>query len=163
SLGPRQIFNLERFTPEQAAEIFRVLAESAQLKCDPGFIEEMTAQELAASDDGLISPVDIQILSWMLTRQSSGKERAFTRNAFQKLGGVEGLLERFLTRALDARETLSRRQAATKALLALTDLERNTRAGVLRLDDLRTKLGDALSDSELKEAVEWLTRGDVRL
>ncbi len=163
SLGPQQIFNPERFTPEQAAEIFRVLAESAQLECDQGFIEEMTAQELASSDDGLISPVDIQILAWMITRQSAAEERAFTRNAFQKLGGVEGLLERFLARALDARETPPRRQAATKALLALTDLERNTRAGVLTLDDLRRKLGDAVPDFELKEAVEWLTRGDVRL
>ena len=163
SLGPQQIFTPERFTPEQAAEIFRVLADSAQLECDQGFIEEMTAQELAASDDGLISPVDIQILAWMITRQSTGEERAFTRSAFQKLGGVEGLLERFLTRALDARETPPRRQAATKALLALTDLERNTRAGALTLDDLRHKLGDAVPDSELKEAVEWLTRGDVRL
>jgi hypothetical protein len=60
SPGPQQIFNPERFTPEQAAEIFRGLAESAQLECDRGFIEEVTAQELAASDDGLISPVDIQ-------------------------------------------------------------------------------------------------------
>src|SRR5262245_49120740 len=163
SLGPHQIFNLERFTPEQAAEIFRVLAESAQLECDSGFIEEITAQELATFDDGLISPVDIQILAWMITRQSAGEERAFTRIAFQKLGGIEGLLERFLARALDARETPPRRQAATKALLALTDLERNTRAGALTLDDLRHKLGDALSDSELKEAVGWLSRGDVRL
>jgi tetratricopeptide (TPR) repeat protein len=163
SLGPQQIFNLERFTPEQAAEIFHILAESAQLEWDRGFIEEVTARELAASDDGLISPVDIQILAWMIARQSAGEDRAFTRSAFQKLGGVEGLLERFLTRALDARETTPRRQAATKALLALTDLERDTRAGALTLDDLRHKLGDAVPDSELKEAIEWLTRGDVRL
>src|SRR5262249_24923239 len=89
SLGPQQIFTLERFTPDQAAEICRVLAESAQLEYDPGFIEDVTAQELAASDDGLISPVDIQILAWMITRQSAGEERAFTHSAFQKLGGVE--------------------------------------------------------------------------
>src|SRR5262249_4411594 len=114
SPGPQQIFNPERFTPEQAAGICRVLAESAQLECDQGFIEEVTAQDLAAPDDGLISPVDIQILAWMITRQSAGEERAFTQRAFQKLGGVEGLLERFLTRALDARETPPRRQAATE-------------------------------------------------
>jgi hypothetical protein len=162
SLGPQQIFNLERFTPEEAAEIFRVLAESAQLECDRGFIEEMTARELASPDDGLISPVDIQILAWMITLQSVGEERAFTRRAFQKLGGVERLLERFLTRALEALDT-PRRQAATKVLLALTDLERNTRAGALTLDDLRRKLGGAVSDSELRDAAEWLTRGDVRL
>lgn len=163
SLEPQQNFNLERFPPEKAAEIFRVIAESAQLECDWRFVEEMTARELASPDDGRISPVDIQILAWMITCQSAGEERAFTRSAFQKLGGVEGLLERFLTRALDARETPSRRQAATKVLLALTDLERNTRAGTLTLDDMRHKLGGAVSDSELREAAEWLTRGDVRL
>ena len=158
SLGPRQIFTAERFTPDQAAEIFRVLAESAQLECDKVFIEEVTARELAASDDGLISPVDIQIQAWMITRQSTGEERAFTRNAFQKLGGVEGLLERFLTRALDARETPQRRQAVTKALLALTDLERNTRAGALTLDDLRRKLGNAVPDSELLAPPDFVGR-----
>ncbi len=34
---------------------------------------------------------------------------------------------------------------------------------MLTLDELRQKLGDALTDAELKEAVEWLSRGDVRL
>jgi hypothetical protein len=34
---------------------------------------------------------------------------------------------------------------------------------VLTLDDLRRKLGGSIPESELKETVEWLTRGDVRL
>jgi transposase-like protein len=163
SLGPQQVFNLDKFTPEQSAEIFRVIAELAQLEYSQGFIEEMAAQELAATEDGLISPVDIQILAWMIARQAGAEERAFTRSSFQKLGGVEGLLERFVTRALDARETPSRRQAAIKVLLALTDLERNARAGVLTLDDLRKRLNSAVSESDLNEAIEWLVRGDVRL
>ncbi len=158
SLGPQQ-----KFRPEQAAAVFHVIAETEKLDCDESFIKELTERELAGADDGLISPVDIQILAWMVTGQAGHDERAFNRTTFQKLGGVEGLLERFLTRALEARETPSRRQAATKVLLALTDLDRNVRAGALTLDELRQKLGGALDDAELKDAVEWLSRGDVRL
>ncbi len=163
SLGPQQKFRLKKFRPEQAAAVFRVIAEAEKLDYDESFIKELTEQELAGADDGLISPVDIQILAWMIAGQASHKERAFNRTTFQKLGGVEGLLERFLTRALEARETPARRQAATKVLLALTDLDRNARAGALTLDELKKKLGGALTDAELKEAVEWLSRGDVRL
>ena len=163
SLGPQQKFRLKKFRPEQAAAVFRVIAETEKLDCDESFIKELTEQELAGADDGLISPVDIQILAWMIAGQAGQGAHAFNRTTFQKLGGVEGLLERFLTRALDARETPARRQAATKVLLALTDLDRNARAGALTLDELRQKLGDALADAELKEAVEWLSRGDVRL
>ena len=163
SLGPQQKFRLKKFHPEQAAAVFRVIAETEKLDCDESFIKELTERELAGVDDGLISPVDIQILAWMIAGQAGHEARAFNRTTFQKLGGVEGLLERFLTRALEARETPARRQAATKVLLALTDLDRNARAGALTLDELRRKLGDALTDAELKEAVEWLARGDVRL
>ncbi|MGE0884601.1 MAG: hypothetical protein AB7P14_13725 [Blastocatellales bacterium] len=163
SLGPQQKFRLKKFRPEQAAAVFRVIADTEKLDCDDGFIKELTEQELAGADDGLISPVDVQILAWMIAGQAGHEERAFNRTTFQKLGGVEGLLERFLTRALEARETPARRQAATKVLLALTDLDRNARAGALTLDELKKKLGGALANTELKEAVEWLSRGDVRL
>jgi tetratricopeptide (TPR) repeat protein len=75
---------------------------------------------------------------------------------------VEGLLERYLTTALEPLVTQSRRQAAIKVLLALTDLERNARAGALTFEDLRRKL-DEIADSELKDAVAYLLLGDVRL
>src|SRR5262249_26215169 len=108
-------------------------------------------------------PVDIQILAWIITLKSAGEERAFTRRAFQKLGGVERLMERFLTLTLEARLAPSQRQAATKVLLALTDLDRNTRAGALTFDELRRNLRGYVSETELREAVRWLTSGDVRL
>src|SRR5262245_16936599 len=89
--------------------------------------------------------------------------RAFNRSTFQKLGGVEGLLDRYLTSTLDTRETQTRRQTAVKVLLALTDLERNTRAGALTTEAIREKLGGDVTDAELKESISWLQRGDVRL
>jgi formylglycine-generating enzyme required for sulfatase activity len=79
------------------------------------------------------------------------------------LGGIEGLLERFLSRVLEVRETEERRQTAIKVLLALTDLERNVRAGVLTMESLQKKLTGSVSDSEITETVQWLARGDVRL
>ncbi|HKQ80396.1 MAG TPA: ATP-binding protein [Blastocatellia bacterium] len=131
SLSPTQSFRLERFEPDQATEVFCFLAEKDGLEYDRKFISEMTRQELADTEDGLISPVDIQVLARMIERQTARGGRAFDRTTFQKLGGVEGLLERYLTIALEPLGTQSRRQAAIKVLLALTDLERNARAGAL--------------------------------
>jgi hypothetical protein len=163
SLSPTQSFRLERFEPDQATEVFCFLAEKEGLEYDRKFISEMTRQDLADAEDGLISPVDIQALARMIERQTTQGARAFNRATFQKLGGVEGLLERYMTIALEPIGSQSRRQAAIKVLLALTDLERNTRAGALTIEDLRRKLGGDVSDSELKDAVAYLLLGDVRL
>lgn len=159
SLGPLQSFRLDKFAPVQAAEIFRVIAEHEKLECDSGFVEKMAAEELADGAEK-VSPVDVQVLAWMIAGQKVAEERAFNEKTFRKLGGVEGLLERFLTRALDARETEQRRQAAVKVLLGLTDLDRNTRAGVLTTAELEEKLKDHLPSGEIIEAIEWLARGD---
>lgn len=163
ALGPGQIFQLEKFTPGEATEIFRVIAETEGLTFDEDFVREIAAQELVDRADGLVSPVDMQILAWMIKGQRTADERAFTRSAYHKLGGLEGLLERFLSRALQARETETRRQAALKVLLAMVDLERNTRAGVLTCEDVGTKLADTVAAEEIQEAVTWLARSDVRL
>jgi tetratricopeptide (TPR) repeat protein len=162
-LGPTQSFRLEKFEPEQAAEVFCVLAERENLEYDRKFISEMTRQELVDIEDGLISPVDIQVLARMIQRQAVREGRAFNRSTFQRLGGVEGLLDRYLTSTVETRETQARRQAAIKVLLALVDLERNTREGALALGLLRRKLGGELSDAELEDTVAWLRRSDVRL
>lgn len=164
SLGPQEHFRLEKFTPKEATEIFRVIAETEDLSFDTNFVEDLAEQELASREDGFISPVDVQILAWMIKLQKTVGERSFTRPVYQKLGGLEGLLERFLSHALQARETEARRQTALKVLLAMTDLELNVRAGVLTIDDIEKKLtGTALPEEEIHEAIEWLSRGDVRL
>jgi tetratricopeptide (TPR) repeat protein len=163
SLGPYQNFRLDKFEPTQAAAIFKTIATHEKLTCDFDFVQKMAAEELASADDGLISPVDIQVLAWMIAGQRREEDRAFNEKTFHKLGGVDGLLERFLTRVLDARETETRKQAAIKTLLALTDLDRNARAGVLTRKELEEKLQDHLTRTEIAEAIQWLARGDVRL
>jgi tetratricopeptide (TPR) repeat protein len=164
ALGPSQNFRLERFEHEQATEVFCAIAQTDHLSYDRNFIAEMAREELADHEDGLVSPVDIQVLAWMVAGQKAQDDRAFNRATFQKLGGVDGLLERYLYRVLETRETATRRQAAVKVLLALTDLERNTRAGALSLSDLcdNEKLKD-IANGDVREAVEWLARSDVRL
>jgi hypothetical protein len=152
---------LEKFEPREAASVIGVIAREAKIELDEDFVKEMTKHELANREDGTVSPVDIQIFSWMIDGQKSSEERAFNRKAFQKLGGVEGLLERFLNRALNARETDARRQSAIKVMLALTD--QNVRAGALSLKNLKEKLKEVVPDSDIEEAVSWLARGEVRL
>ena len=161
SLGPRQSIRLDKFEPEKAAKILQVIAETTGLSCDEAFVKEFTEQQLAGEDGG-VSPVDIQILAWMIASQTSREGRAFDRASFQKLGGIEGLLERFLSRALEARET-ERQQVAIKVLLALVDLDGNARAGVSTLDELRAKLAGTVSEADAREALAWLVRPDVRL
>ncbi|HEU0184306.1 MAG TPA: NACHT domain-containing protein [Blastocatellia bacterium] len=163
SLGPTQSFRLEKFEPGQAAEILCVLAEQEKIEYDRKFISRIAWEELADAEDGLVSPVDIQVMARMIQRQASREGRAFNQSTFQKLGGVEGLLDRYLTSAVETRETQGRRQAAIKVMLALIDLERNARAGALTLETLREKLGDDLNGSELEETIAWLARSDVRL
>src|SRR5262249_19488245 len=65
SLGPAQDFRLERFEPDQATEVICFLAEKEGLEYDRKFISEMARQELADTEDSLISPVDVQVLARM--------------------------------------------------------------------------------------------------
>ena len=153
SLGLQQNFRLERFEPQEATAVFGVIAECEGLTFDKRFVEEIAAQELASREDGLVSPVDVQILAWMIRGQKNVEEQAFNRQAFQKLGGVEGLMERFLSNALGARGHEEQRQTAIKVLVAMTDLERNARAGVLTVDGLQKKLSSTVTPTDLEEAV----------
>lgn len=98
----------------------------------------------------------------MITAQNTSELRAFNRNAFQKFGGVEELLSRYLKQVLLAQTMKTRREAAVKVLLALTDLEQQVRSGVLTLEELATK-NTHVQSKEIKEAVKWLEGGDARL
>gem|GEM_PF-637244 len=163
ALAPQEVFRLEKFTPTETTNVLRAIAQLENLSFDARFITELAGAELADRDDGRISPVDVQILAWMIEQQPQGELRAFDRNAFQKFGGVEGLLQRFLERTLEARMLPKQRESALKVLLALTDLARQVRAGVLTKIELANKLKDTLSADEVTEATQWLARGDVRL
>ncbi|HEX8196057.1 MAG TPA: ATP-binding protein [Pyrinomonadaceae bacterium] len=158
ALNQYQNFTLQKFDADEATEVFRVMADEINLVCDDSFIKDLCRKQLAGKDDGLISPVDVQVLAEMMIKVNLN-EAAFNEKAFQKVGGVEGLMEQFLVTNLndlspDKENPL--RQAAVKVLLALTDLERNTRAGILTVDEIKEKLGDTVSPPEVERAIKWL-------
>ena len=126
------------------------------------FTQKIAEQELASGEDGLISPVDLQLLAWIINGQKAAQLRAFNEQAFQKLGGIEGLLAKFLERTLQARITQNQRQIAIKVLRSLTDAERRVRAGILTFEEIQHKLPD-LSTSILQETINWLKADGVRL
>lgn len=163
ALGTQNTFRLKKFTPAQATQIFQAMAETAGLSFDKSFVAEMTEQELANKEDGLISPTDIQILSWMIQGQQTESKRGFNKIVFQKMGGIEGLLENFLKNAMYSLLSESRKQLALKVMLSLVDLERNVRAGVLTLDQIRQKIEGKIPDDEIQASITWLARNDVRL
>ncbi|MDJ0903840.1 MAG: hypothetical protein QNJ55_34135, partial [Xenococcus sp. MO_188.B8] len=163
SLSPQEVFLLERFSPTEATKILQVIAQAEELKFDEGFVRQLTAEELASREDGLISPVDLQVLAWTIEGQDSKELQAFSWNAFHKIGGIEGLMTRFLNKTLEARVTESQKQAAIKVLLAMTDLDRNVRVGALTIEDLQQKMLGTLTTSEIIEATLWLASPGVRL
>ena len=156
SLRPSQSYRLERFSPTQATEVLRVIAETEKWSFNQAFVEEMTRDELAGLD-GKVSPVEVQVLSQMVSRESDEERQRFDRTAFQKLGGVDGLLGRSLQRSLDTIVIKSERERTLEVLLALTDLERNVRSGAFsigQLQGMREKVHG--SPSEVEAAVLWL-------
>ncbi|MGB7443221.1 MAG: AAA family ATPase [Coleofasciculaceae cyanobacterium] len=163
SPSPFEVCHLKKFSPQQATEVLGFIAETEDFKFDRSFIQKVTQQEIASREDGLISPVDLQILAWMLERENIEGLRAFNEKAFQKLGGIEGLLRRYLEKVLNTRTAANQRQATIRVLLALTDLEQRVRGGVLTVEELQAKLKDSLKGKEVEEAAVWLARGDVRL
>ncbi|MEM9246365.1 MAG: hypothetical protein AAGA67_11585, partial [Cyanobacteria bacterium P01_F01_bin.153] len=162
SLGPQQVFGLQKFEPVEAAAVVKEIAAIEGINCNDRFLREVAEDELG-DRDGLVSPVDVQVFAWMVSGQSVAEERAFNRQAFGKLGGIEGLLTRFLERALASRKLEGRFQGTLQVMLGLTDLDRNTRAGVLTVDEVVKTLGGRLPRQEVAEVLRWLERGDVRL
>lgn len=161
TLTPYNNLSLEKFEPFEAANVIKVIADEVKIELDDNFIKELTTHEIADREDGTISPIDIQILSRMIDGQKNLEERAFNRKAFQKLGGVEGLLERFLNTTLKSLITDSRRQTTIKVMLAMTD--GNLRTGALSLKGLKEKLDGVISDADIEESVFWLSRSEIRL
>jgi tetratricopeptide (TPR) repeat protein len=162
SIGPGQNFRLEKFEPEEAAGVVTVIANVEGLPIKEQFVRSMIS-ELAGRDDGLISPAYLQIMCWVIKQQKTADKREFTSKAFQKLGGVEGLLERFLVDTLATQHSDTAKQAALKILLSLIDLDRNTRAGLITVATIQQKIQGTLAAKDVGNTADWLASSDVRL
>ena len=156
SLSPTQVHRMEKFAPEQATEVLRVIAETEKWSFNEAFVLEMSRDQLAGLD-GKVAPVEVQVLAQMVSREPSEDNRRFDKTSFQKLGGVDGLLGRSLQRSLDAIPGKSDRDRALQVLLALTDLDRNVRSGafsIVQLQGMTEKVHG--SPSDVAAAVGWL-------
>ena len=156
-------FDLKKFTPQQAKEIFGVFAEKEKITFDEKFVMDISQKELANPKDGLISAVDIQVLAMMLDGQREEKYRSFTQEAYEKLGGVEGLLENYLRKHLKTPAPYNQNDAGLKVLMALTDLDNNVRAGQLTQKQIKEKLKGQVTEKLLSEVLDALSSADLRL
>lgn len=153
-------FDLDKFTAQQAASIFHVMAEAEGMVFDKYFVEELCKEELTSKEDGLISAADIQIIAFIIKAQQSN-DKAFTNTVFQRLGGIEGLLQRFLQEQLETPNYYNTDQAALKVLLTFIDLDNNVRAGELRREEIEQRLADSHFSILLSPILSWLV--DLRL
>ena len=159
AVRPSQVHRLEKFAPEQATAVLRVMAETEKWSFNEAFVLEMVRDELAGVD-GKVAPVEVQVLAQMVSWEPSEENRRFDKTSFQKLGGVDGLLGRSLQRSLQSLKGImgkSSRDRALEVLLALTDLERNVRSGafsIAQLHGMTEKVHGSPSDVE--SAIGWL-------
>jgi len=154
NLNQNQVFKLLNFTVAEATAVFKVLAQTADLAFDESAVEEICRKELA-KPDSLILPADIQILASVirdLPMQDDGKQ-GFNRSTFQKVGGVEGLLNNFLKNNVEILP-LKKRKAVLKVLRALIDRSRNLCAGELTLQEIHSKASD-ISLDDITDALAW--------
>lgn len=155
-IATQNYFYIEKFTPNQAFQIIKVIAEKENLTFDDEFVRELTETELADRQDGLVSPADIQIFALMVREHKIRGAKAFTREAYEKLGGIESLLFRFL------REQLYRpgrkKNVAIYILILLTDLERNVRSGVRTLKYIQNRLKSIAGEKTIQSSLNWLKR-----
>jgi tetratricopeptide (TPR) repeat protein len=161
TLSRYDVFKLEKFEPEEATEILRVIAETEGWLFDRSFVKQLSQDDLASSQ-GKVSPVDLQILAETVRKQPATR-RAFTEATFRQMGGLEGLLNRYLEETLEVLKLNNLYQPAILVLLALIDRERNLRAGVLTLAELEAKLQGTVRPKEVQQAMDWLASGEVRL
>ena len=71
ALGPQEVVQIKKFTPDEAANVLEVIAQTEGLEFNQKFVTELAEQELANREDGLNSPVDVQILACMIERQTT--------------------------------------------------------------------------------------------
>ncbi|MDJ1185180.1 tetratricopeptide repeat protein [Roseofilum casamattae] len=161
--SPLEVSRLRCFQPQEAAKVLSVIAETEKLAFDRPFVERLMVEELGNRDDGLISPVDLQILASMLNRESVAELRGFNERTLQKLGGIEGLLRRYLENVIASKSTARQREILVKVLLALTDMERQVRGEVLTIAQLQQKLNKTAKPREVYNATIWLAGAEVRL
>ncbi|HUC79470.1 MAG TPA: hypothetical protein VMR70_01085 [Flavisolibacter sp.] len=163
NLGPQEEIRLEAFTPSQATLILEVIAQTERIGFDKEFIETVCTEQLRGKENGRISPVDIQILAFMILISADREEVGFNKQTFESIGGVEGLMFRYIEKVINQEQTQWKKEEALKVLLGLVNLDENVKVGQLTLDQLHHRLKEHLPKEQLQTILEYLSRNDVRL
>ncbi|MEM8667432.1 MAG: hypothetical protein AAGG48_07955 [Planctomycetota bacterium] len=160
-LTPLNNLLISKFTQPEAARVFRALALQANLEFDAAFLENTLVRDLADRDDGLVSPSELQILAWVIAQQSDGELRQFTQSAYRRLGGVAGLLERYLDQAIKTPPPNTDTKTAIDILVALCDLDVSRRTGFKTAVQIASEI--EVEVSQVSTLLEWLSAPAMRL
>jgi hypothetical protein len=156
TLSSKNYFALKRLTPEQTARIFKLIAaESGNKDVNISFLERVARENLAATD-GLITPVNIQIVALVI---QSMKEGDFDESTFNKLGGIDGILQKYIQDQLGI-ATGYDKDTIIQLLLGLINKKNNLKIGRLTLEELKDKVVSDHKDTILK-ILKWLE--EIRL
>ncbi|MBE9004154.1 tetratricopeptide repeat protein [Fortiea sp. LEGE XX443] len=162
SLDSKNSIKLKKFSVEQATKVLEEIAKAEDIEFERRDIETFVEQELVDrgkdKSDEPISPVDIQILSLVISDQKTTEIRKFDKDALNKIGRFEGLLYQYLEGLLTLREqstTSAQKEAVMKLLLELIDSNGLTRAGAFTLAQLQDKL-KPIGAKDIQDAVRWL-------
>jgi hypothetical protein len=85
---------LRKFTPDDATDVLRAMAAKSDFAFNVSAVRQICREELGSSEDGTVSPVDLQILATGV-RDLPIATRGFTADALRSMGGLEGALERY--------------------------------------------------------------------
>jgi len=154
------MLSLRLFEKNQAQAIMATLAAASDFTLDHELTTDMI--DVAANQDGRVSPVDIGIGMLVLSGLAVRKSRKhLNKNDYRFAGGAEGILTAYVSDRLE-RFNEGERQGVMKALLALSNLDNNQRiAEGKTVDELST--GAQLPPNRLSSYLEYLASPQVRL
>ncbi len=152
-------FELRKFTEAQAARIIMVMAENGRIPIDEDFIEKLAGRQLAG-EDGLISPVDIQVLALTISALPTNN-RGFNQGTFHRIGGITGLLQKYIEDKLNTPNFFNTNQESLFILLSLINVEKNVRIGQVTMQEIVDKTKKYVKNQYLEYNLKLLK--DCRL
>lgn len=134
-------------TRTQARQAIIGPAQRIGIRYDPSLVERLLddlTQETSRNESAFVMPPQLQLICDALYEQVSGEGRTYiTTDDYEYVGGIKGILERYIEEALQEHHGPNR-QLARDVLTALVT-SRKTKAG-LSNEDLSVELGVARHD-----------------
>ncbi|MDR4469904.1 MAG: SUMF1/EgtB/PvdO family nonheme iron enzyme [Nitrospira sp.] len=136
---PQQSFLLSKLSKEEALKIVRLMADREKIPFESDFVDCLIEKSVSNAKEE-VSPVVLQITAHTIRlSRRSDKELAFTKQAIEKMGGIEGIYERVLEEQLQKLES-ERRHIAEEILKTLIDWEKRARSSALTREEIKDKI-----------------------